>query len=555
MITKKKIKINILLIILLTVAIPIILGQFLNTYFPIRLPNIPIHSVIEAVGGVIAIVISMIFYVKYNKNHVVTHFNYATTALLTMGIIDIFHASFIPGNMFVWLHTTAVLFGGIFFMSVWFKKILVSKKVYRAIPVLFIFFALLFSLLSIYFSDSLPAMLNPDKSFTISANILNILGGIGFFAASLRFILNYIKTYDADEILFAGHTMLFGVASILFVSSAIWDLQWWLWHILRLFAYIIAFYYLYIEYRKEINIVEISNDKLENASKKMNEYLSIVDKNVITSTTNLDGNITDVSQAFCNISGYSRDELIGKPHNIVRHQDMPNEIYNELWETIKSGQKWHGEIKNRKKDGQEYWVDISVTPQFDEDGSLVCYTAIKHDITHKKKVEVLSITDDLTKLYNKRYFNESFEKEILRAKRDRKYISFLIMDIDYFKLYNDTYGHQKGDNALQEIGDILMKNTKRGSDLAFRLGGEEFGIIFSDLNNEDSLSYSQKIKDEIEALEIEHSKSNISKYITASFGLITQKGDSIQSVKEIYLLADKMLYKAKKNGRNRVCAI
>lgn len=555
MITKKKIKINISLIILLTVILPVILGHFLNTYFQIKIINIPIHSVIEAVGGTVAIIISMFFYIKYNKNHVATHFNYATTALLIMGIIDIFHASFTPGNMFVWLHSTAVLFGGIFFMSVWLKKSLVSKNIYRAIPFVSIVIALLFSLASIYFTDSLPAMLNPDQSFTTTASLLNIIGGVGFFVASLRFALNYIKTFDTDEILFAGHTMLFGVASILFVSSAIWDLQWWLWHILRLFAYVIAFYYLYIEYKKEIHIVETANEKLEKANKKINEYLSIVNNNVITSTTDLDGNIIDVSQAFCNISGYSRDELIGNPHSIVRHPEVSKEIYKDMWQTIKHGKKWQGEVKNIKKDGSDYWVDISITPQFDENGSVICYTAIKHDITNKKMVEVLSITDDLTKLYNKRYFNESFEKEILRAKRDKKNISFLIMDIDYFKLYNDTYGHQKGDNTLQEIGNLLLKNTKRVSDLAFRLGGEEFGIVFSDLNNEDSLKFSKKIKDEIEALEIEHSKSSASKYITASFGLVTQNWDSIQSVEEIYLLADKMLYKAKKDGRNSVRAI
>jgi len=552
MLFKEKMKTNIALTIALTIIMPIVLGKFLNSYFPVTFKSIPLHSAIEVSGGVIAIVISMIFYVKYSNKIVLTHFNYATTALLAMGIIDIFHASVMPGKMFVWLHSTAVFFGGIFFMSVWLKEINVTKKVYTSIPIIFIAFSVVFSSFSIYFSDLIPEMLDQDKTFTTTANLLNIIGGFGFFIASIKFVRNYLRTQSIDEILLAGHTMLFGVAGVLFVSSVVWDLQWWLWHILRLLAYLIAFYFLYTEYRDEIKKVERVNEKLEIANKKIVTFLDIVDKNVITSTTDLSGRISSASQAFCDISGYSKKELLGKNHNIVRHSDMPSEIYKDLWETIKSGKVWNGELLNKRKDGTSYWVDTTITPQYDSAGKLYSFTAIRQDITDKKTIEILSITDSLTKLYNRRHFNVTFENEISRIKRDGKYLSFLMMDIDHFKLYNDTYGHQKGDHVLEKVGEVLNIHTKRASDFAFRLGGEEFGILFSGLNESDALHFAQTVIKSIEDLKIEHCKNSASKYVTASAGLIVSKSEMLRNSKEIYLLTDDLLYKAKQEGRNRV---
>jgi len=118
--------------------------------------------------------------------------------------------------------------------------------------------------------------------------------------------------------------------------------------------------------------------------------LKSFDKNVIASKTDTKGFITYVSEAFCNISAYTAEELIGKPHNIVRHPDMPKDIFVDLWQTIKSGKVWKGEIKNRKKTGDYYWVDIVITPIFNSKGNISGYSAIRHDITAQKAVESLS---------------------------------------------------------------------------------------------------------------------------------------------------------------------
>lgn len=141
--------------------------------------------------------------------------------------------------------------------------------------------------------------------------------------------------------------------------------------------------------------------RLRQARDQLQRYLQIIDKYVIASSTNPHGIITSASDAFCTISGYTKEELIGRPHNIVRHPDMPKALYADLWSTIQRGESWQGKIKNRRKDGSHYWVDVQIEPVKDGLGQISGYTAIRHDITDKKIIEQLSITDSLTQLCNR----------------------------------------------------------------------------------------------------------------------------------------------------------
>lgn len=288
------------------------------------------------------------------------------------------------------------------------------------------------------------------------------------------------------------------------------------------------------------------------SEKELKNYINIVNDNIIISTTDTKGIITNASNAFCKISGYTRKELIGKNHNIIRHHDMSTEVYKDLWNTIKSGKSWRGEIKNKKKNGEYYWIDVIIQPNY-KNNEIHGYTAIRHDITNKKKVEYLSITDELTQLYNRRYFNTKIEEELNRAKRDDYFISFIMLDIDYFKKYNDTYGHQEGDEALRNISLVLKSLTNRASDFAFRIGGEEFAILLSYKNEKESYEFALSIKEEIKQLNIEHVASKVSSLLTISIGIISRKGSAITDSKELYKLADEELYRAKEEGRDRIC--
>ena len=294
----------------------------------------------------------------------------------------------------------------------------------------------------------------------------------------------------------------------------------------------------------------LAQDALENANKQLNEYIRIIDHNVLTSSADLTGKITYASEAFCNITGYTEMELLGKNHNIVRHPNVSSETYKELWETIQSGKTWRGELINKKKDGSDYWVAVTISPTFDDLKNIIGYTAIRQDITDKKIIEEISITDALTNLYNRRYFNQIFPRELQRAKRENVSIAFLMLDVDFFKRYNDHYGHQKGDQALQKIGDVLNNLTRRGSDFAFRFGGEEFAVLICNTDKIRAMDYAEEIRRAIEALKIEHETNSPSNCITVSGGISVISPEENLSADEIIKKSDDLLYLAKDSGRN-----
>ncbi len=171
----------------------------------------------------------------------------------------------------------------------------------------------------------------------------------------------------------------------------------------------------------------------------------------------------------------------------------------------------------------------------------------------EEKLKELSITDELTTLYNRRYFNIMFPKTINSAKRDNHNICFVIMDVDYFKSFNDTYGHKSGDYALQMVSKELLNSVSRADDYCFRLGGEEFGILLKGLTKAQAAKLIEKIRQNIEDLKIEHTGNKISKYLTSSFGVVVKEAKSVESEDDLYKEADKLLYEAKESGRNRVC--
>jgi diguanylate cyclase (GGDEF)-like protein/PAS domain S-box-containing protein len=300
---------------------------------------------------------------------------------------------------------------------------------------------------------------------------------------------------------------------------------------------------------------QLQLEKLLKAMQEKNEiltrYTKVIDQNIITSSTDLKGTITHVSNAFCKISGYTKDELIGRNHRIVRHPDMPKELYQDLWKTISKGKSWEGEIKNLKKNGDYYWVKIYITPDY-KNGRKIGYTAVKQDITDKKRVEELSITDGLTNIFNRRHFNKIFPKAISSSKRNSELLCFLMIDIDHFKSYNDNYGHQAGDDVLIKFATCLKKSLQRVEDLVFRLGGEEFGILYKAQTKKSAIQFANQLRLNIQNLKIEHKFSPTAAYITASMGLLCKDGKKINDAEKAFKEADDLLYKAKENGRNRV---
>ncbi|OHD97180.1 MAG: hypothetical protein A3E21_03095 [Sulfurimonas sp. RIFCSPHIGHO2_12_FULL_36_9] len=168
------------------------------------------------------------------------------------------------------------------------------------------------------------------------------------------------------------------------------------------------------------------------------------------------------------------------------------------------------------------------------------------------KVEELTITDSMTSLYNRRYFDEVFENNLKIQQRAKQTLMFIMLDIDFFKLYNDTYGHHAGDLAIKTVAKNLKNSLKRAGDMAFRLGGEEFGILCIGMNSSEALSFANGIREKVESEKIEHTKNSASKYLTISMGLVVIEPDFINNVNDLYKQDDEALYKAKESGRNLV---
>jgi len=318
-----------------------------------------------------------------------------------------------------------------------------------------------------------------------------------------------------------------------------------------LFLLILLLAALFVFYPAAKKITEYTN-LLTGKKYELERYVSLVDEHVITSSTDLDGNITYASDAFCHISKYSKSELLGKNHRIIRHPDMPLAIYDDMWQTITKNKIWKGEIRNLAKDGTDYWVKAIISPTFDDSGNKIGYSAIRQDITDKKKIEEISITDGMTGLFNRRYFNDIFPKIIDGAKRDSKSVAFLVLDVDHFKQYNDTYGHQKGDDVLIKIAKTIKDTFMRNGDACFRLGGEEFGVIFVGNDEHTAIEIANRLRQNIESLAIEHTKNSASKYVTVSIGLALKDASEVADMDELYKEADELLYKAKRIGRNVV---
>lgn len=280
--------------------------------------------------------------------------------------------------------------------------------------------------------------------------------------------------------------------------------------------------------------------------RKLQEERKVFDKilneNVLYYKLDLKGNIIEVSDALVSFAGYSKQEYFSE--NILT-------LHLDIWEKISKGEKYVGENQGTKKNGEKYHVKLCAYPlyYFKEK---IGYVVIKTDITVEKEFEKLSIKDSLTNAYNRRYFNIKMTEYINIAKRDKRLLSFLMFDIDYFKLYNDNYGHLKGDEVLVKISKAIQDTLKRPDDIFFRLGGEEFGILYKSEDKVLAVKFAEIIKKAIDDLKIEHKYSKVSQYITVSLGLCTIDSSNLLDNDKLYQLTDSILYKAKNSGRNKI---
>lgn len=291
--------------------------------------------------------------------------------------------------------------------------------------------------------------------------------------------------------------------------------------------------------------------ELQRSEDKLTRYVRTVDEHVPTITIDADRIVRSVSNAFCRLSDSSRSELIGRHWSELLHDEVAEHQLHGIWSSVGVGYTWKGELRYRKRNGGYFWTDEVITPTFDGD-RLQHVTAVQHDITDRKRVEVLSITDELTGLYNRRHLNAVFEREAAKARRAGRSLGLLLFDVDYFKRYNDRYGHQAGDAVLQRLSEVTRRVFRGEHELAFRLGGEEFGVLAALLDRHALQQVGEDLVRAIASLRLQHEASEGSRFITISAGAALIAPGEACDLDDLYLRADQALYAAKQTGRDRL---
>jgi len=279
-------------------------------------------------------------------------------------------------------------------------------------------------------------------------------------------------------------------------------------------------------------------------------YKHLIDQNMMVKTVNAEGKTTEISSAFCRYTGYLKEEVIRQNNNFFLAEDN-QALATRIWRSIQTGHAWEGEYALHSADGKDKWVSAVIEPVLDADYHPVAFRSIVRDISDRKEVEILTITDKLTSLYNRQYFEIAIKQQASLVRRNKQYLTLAILDMDYFKKYNEKYGHEAGDSVLAEVAVFLKQILKRPSDYVFRMGGEEFGILMTDMNEQESLNFLEAIRAGVEALNIIHELSYIGDYVTVSIGFRAYAGTDIPTDEQIFIQADKALYSAKEQ-RNTV---
>ncbi|MDC0335852.1 diguanylate cyclase [Pseudodesulfovibrio sp.] len=264
--------------------------------------------------------------------------------------------------------------------------------------------------------------------------------------------------------------------------------------------------------------------------------------------------IVYVNNAFTDISGYTPEEVLGKTPRILQGEKTTEESKQRIRKALLGKRAVRETVLNYDKAGKEYWLDLNIYPLHDPFGNVSYFAAIERDVTQAKVEEenlrLIAIEDQLTSLLNRRGFTEKAQFLVAQARRMNWPLCLLMLDIDFFKKVNDTYGHDTGDEVLRTLGKLL-KSQVRETDVVGRLGGEEFALVLPNTSAQDAHSLAEKIRIDVENLKVH---LNEEKHITftLSIGLATSVYSNTD-LEKLLKEADLALYKAKQQGRNQTC--
>jgi len=294
------------------------------------------------------------------------------------------------------------------------------------------------------------------------------------------------------------------------------------------------------------------HERRQHAENELRKLSAAIEQSVSSIVvTDVNGITEYVNPQFHQTTGYSADEVVGHKFNILASGETPHATYSELWDSIKKGRVWQGEILNRKKNGELYWDLLAISPVRDRHGEISHFISVQHDITERKEMEqqlnFMAYHDELTELPNRALLTDRFEHLANLAHRNDNKIALLILDLDRFKLINDSLGHRIGDLLLIEIAKRLKK-IARASDTIARYGGDEFVILVNDFSSTEVLIGIIKLLVALitEPVTIEGHTLHTS----TSIGISIWPDDG-QDMETLLRLSDIAMYRAKEMGGDR----
>ena len=268
--------------------------------------------------------------------------------------------------------------------------------------------------------------------------------------------------------------------------------------------------------------------------------------------------ILRVNRSFTRLTGYSAEEALGKSPKMLRSGRQDEAFYRQMWETLLQARFWEGEIWNRRKNGEIYPEWLTITAVAQPDGKVVNYVGIFSDITERKiaeeQIQNLAFYDPLTRLPNRRLLLDRFSQAQFASARRKNYGAVLFLDLDKFKVLNDTHGHEVGDLLLIEVAHRLL-SCVRAEDTVARLGGDEFVVVLEELSKDKQVAAEQagEVAEKIRlTLDAPYAIQGLIHASSSSIGVCLFNGTE-QPVNELLTQADKAMYQAKSAGRDAVC--
>lgn len=303
-----------------------------------------------------------------------------------------------------------------------------------------------------------------------------------------------------------------------------------------------------------IYCTEVSQKR--NDEKRLHELsLALEESSSSVIITDSEGTITYVNKKFSDITGYSRQECLGRNPRFLKSGFQPDAFYKEMWDIISSGKEWHGEFANKTKFETIIWVAASINPLRDAEGQIFAYVGVQEDITakqqHEEKLNFFALHDSMTNMPNRRAFFSLLKKTVSEGERYKSKFAIAFIDLDHFKPINDQYGHETGDTVLKMVSHRI-KNSIREMDYAARFGGDEFVLLLKNVKNKTAVrNVVSRVKEEItQIMEIDSEKFQVG----ASIGISMFPADGTDG-NVLVQQADKAMYRVKDAGKNDIAFI